>query len=156
MIFCAKKICFPNFLLRAKEFHVCVQQRLFAILLRFTISYSPPTVIRMINYYTPYPKIRKFWHCYYSTQFIISLRVILSAIKTLRWYQSFLTLCWSQLTDQKMVFIVESLFIWSLHINPWMTHIVSKTAKDNEEVGVFQVKTIPILVVHCISLPRIV
>ena len=51
---------FPNFLLRAKEFHVCVQQRLFAILLRFTISYSPPTVIRMINYYTPYPKIRKF------------------------------------------------------------------------------------------------
>ena len=58
--FAAKKICFPNFLLRAKEFHVCVQQRLFAILLRFTISYSPPTVIRMINYYTPYPKIRKF------------------------------------------------------------------------------------------------
>ena len=51
---------FPNFLFRAKEFHVCVQQRLFAILLRFTISNSPPTVIRMINYYTPYPKIRKF------------------------------------------------------------------------------------------------
>ena len=60
--FWAKKICFPNFLLRAKEFHVCVQQRLFAILLRFTISYSPPTVIRMINYslYPRYPKIRKF------------------------------------------------------------------------------------------------
>ena len=37
-----------------------------------------------------------------------------------------------------------------------MAHIISKTAKDNEEVGVFQVKTIPILVIHCISLPRIV
>ena len=54
--FGAKKICFPNFLLRAKEFHVCVHHRLFAILLRFTISYSPPTVIRMINYYTPYQR----------------------------------------------------------------------------------------------------
>ena len=102
------------------------------------------------------PKDTEIWHCYYSTQFIISLQVILSPMKTLRWYQSFLTLCWSQLTDQKMVFIVESLFIWSLHINPWMTHIVSKTAKDNEEVRLFQVKTIPILVVHCISLPRVV
>ena len=102
------------------------------------------------------PKDTEIWNCYDSTQFIISLQVILSPMKTLRWYQPFLTLSWSQLTDQKMVFIVESLFIWSLQINPWMAHIISKTAKDNEEVGVFQVKTIPILVIHCISLPRIV
>ena len=30
------------------------------------------------------PKDTEIWHCYYSTQFIISLQVILSPIKTLR------------------------------------------------------------------------
>ena len=30
------------------------------------------------------PKDMEIWHCYYSTQFIISLQVILSPIKTLR------------------------------------------------------------------------
>ena len=101
-------------------------------------------------------KDTEIWHCYYRTQFIISLQVILSPYENTALISVIFNTLLEPAHRPEDGFIVKSLCIWSLQINPWMTHIISKTAQDNEEVGVFQVKTIPILVVHCISLPRIV